>query len=379
MITGITLNRFKCFATPTTFPMSQITVLYGKNGRGKSSVIQSLLLLSQTLNENGGSIDPLVISGKMVSLGSFLDILNQRHQLTDDIVFEIATDLEKPLYLSFVGVPDKPTIAKLDDLKVGDDSYRSSQDTETDSGHKVGSDNHSFLPQSDIKTYSFLRSLSFISAERRGPRNFESRKDNLSFRDVDVKGEYLINALSNQSSSFIQRFSEELSLVLSGASVRVFANIDTPDRVELFLDSTNDNSMGFRPTNVGFGYSYVLPIVFKTMTAPEGGLVIIENPEAHLYPGAQSRLMDFLVKYATKNRLQIILETHSDHIINGLRLAVKDKRILPYATSILFFNRDDDSSDTPSVESIQMNEKGSLSKQPEDFMDEWTRQLLALI
>lgn len=383
MITKVTLNNFKCFATSTSIPMSQITVLYGKNGRGKSSVIQSLLLLSQSLIRNGGSLGPLLISDSVVSLGTFQDILNRNNRGFNTISFEVETDVEndneRVLHLSFHGDRQRPTIAVLDDLRVGEVSYRVSYKLADDQGASEQSVESSFLPQSDIRTYNYLRSISYVSAERRGPRNFEDRRDNLTQRDVDVKGDNLINALFKEDDDFKDRFSEELSLILSGASVRVLANENTPDRIDLFLDSTNDNSSGFRPTNVGFGYSYVLPIVFKTMIAPKDSMVIIENPEAHLYPGAQSRLLDFLVKYATRNNLQIILETHSDHIINGMRLAVKESRISAQSTSILYFDRSEDDSGTPSIESIHLNEKGALSKQPEDFMDEWTKQLMALL
>ena len=134
-----------------------------------------------------------------------------------------------------------------------------------------------------------------------------------------------------------------------------------------------------RPTNVGYGYSYVLPIVYKTLDAPLGGVVIVENPEAHLYPGAQSRLVDFLVKYANKKQLQIILETHSDHIVNGLRLAVKETIIEPQDTTILFFDREEDETGTPEITRIRVDKRGMLDSQPQDFMDEWTRQMLALL
>lgn len=386
MIEQVSLSNFKCFETLTTIPMSRFTFLYGKNGRGKSSVIQSLLLLSQTLRENGMSLDSLMISGKMVSLGTYDDIRNQYVKANKPIVIVVSTDTEKPLKLKFKRSPEKPTIALLDDIWVGDIPYFNYAENDdslpisfSDEREKSVHKEKIILPQSDIKTYSSLLSLSYVAADRRGPANYEARRDIMGPLEVDVRGEYLINALAISSEEFKERFTEELSLILSGASVRVYANPDTPDRIELFLDSVNGHERGFRPRNVGFGYSYVLPIVFQTLMAPEGGIIVIENPEAHLYPAAQSRLVDFLVKYAKRKNLQIILETHSDHIINGLRIAVKNGVTAPSETAILFFDRDDDKSGSPIIEKVSVDERGALSSQPRDFMDEWTRQMLELL
>ena len=384
MINGVTLGNFKCFEALTRIPMSRFTFLYGKNGRGKSSVIQSLLLLSQSLRESGGVLNSLVLNGKMVKLGTFDDIRNRYTDPDSSIQITVETDSEAPLKLSFTRSVDKPTIADLEDIWVGDVHYisdmaaQSQMDPEDlvskdEAGEKI------VLSQSDINTYPILKTLAFVAADRRGPVNFEPRRDNLGPSDVDVRGDYLINSLSVKSSEFLERFSQELSLILSGASIRVFPNPVTPDRIELFLDSVNNNAQGFRPRNVGFGYSYILPIIYQTLTAPKGGMVIVENPEAHLYPGAQSRLVDFLVKYANRNDLQILLETHSDHIINGLRISVKNGVVRPNETSVLFFDREDENLGTPIVETINIDSRGALSSQPRDFMDEWTRQMLELM
>ena len=346
MITRVTLTNFKCFRERTSIPMSRFTILYGKNGRGKSSVIQSLLLLSQSIRSNGGNLDSLIIGGDMISLGTFGDLKNRYSPASNSIEIEIDSDIEDSLKLGFSYSDDQPTIGRLMKLYVGELSYMNSM---ADASQSSSSDEHSLnsscglissMPQSDIKIYNVLNQLGYVSADRRGPVNFEERRDTLPAIDVDPKGERLINHLSRKSEEFRLRFEQELSLILSGASVRVYANKDTPDRIDLYLDSSTDNSRGFKPTNVGYGYSYVLPIVYKTLDAPIGGVVVVENPEAHLYPGAQSRLVDFLVKHAIRKQLQIILETHSDHIVNGLRLAVKETKIEPQETMILFFDRD---------------------------------------
>ncbi|WP_164708190.1 AAA family ATPase, partial [Pseudomonas viridiflava] len=81
-----------------------------------------------------------------------------------------------------------------------------------------------------------------------------------------------------------------------------------------------------RPVNTGFGISYVIPIIVAMLCTTEGGYLLVENPEVHLHPAAQSILAELLTMAATCG-IQVILETHSDHIINGIRAHVKENEI----------------------------------------------------
>ena len=166
-----------------------------------------------------------------------------------------------------------------------------------------------------------------------------------------------------------------MSYILSGATLDIRPKTDV---IEVFMDSI-DGTQGFKPVNVGYGYSYVLPIILQIVTAPANTLIIIENPEAHLYPGAQSRLVEFIISYAQQKKLQLILETHSDHIINGLRISVKNSMINKNDVSILFFDRNGRECICPQIRQIKVDKNGTLSDNPEDFMDEWTQQMLTLL
>ena len=242
MITKVTLANFKCFKERTSIPMSRYTILYGKNGRGKSSVIQSLLLLSQSIRSNGGNLNSLIIGGDMISLGTFGDLKNRYLPADNSIEIEIDSDIEERLKLAFSSSDDQPTLGRLTKLFVGDLSYMDSMAdaSQSSSGeHSLNSSNVfiSSMPQSDIKIYNVLNQLGYVSADRRGPVNFEERRDTLPAVDVDPKGNRLINHLSRETEEFKQRFEQELSLILSGTSVRVYANKETPDRIDLSLDS----------------------------------------------------------------------------------------------------------------------------------------------
>ena len=142
---------------------------------------------------------------------------------------------------------------------------------------------------------------------------------------------------------------------------------------------------GFKPSNVGFGYSILLPIIVTGLIAKPGEKIIIENPEIHLHPKAQSALIEFLVKVANTG-VQIFVESHSDHVLNALRVATKENRLSPEDTSILFFATNP-ANNANDITSILIDEKGKLHKKstegtsakiPKGFFDEWTNSMAKL-
>lgn len=375
MIHYIGLKDFKCFHQRTEFPLSKINILYGKNGRGKSTMAQSLLLLSQTMRETD-DVRELSLMGKFAKLGTFGDILCKA---ASEKEFSIdVEDDEGHIEMSFSEYAEKPQLARLTNLK-----YNGSQRFSELTTGSIAGDKQSDKPIkavdsiSDIALLQNLKSLSYISAARLGPRNYSPRNDMLESNDYGVNGEYVINVLLNQGEQFKKKVVNALSEILTGASLSVKAN--GADRIELFLDSV-DGGSNFLPSNVGFGYSYILSVVVAALLAEEGSIIIVENPEAHLHPGAQSRLMGFLMRTAIERKNQLIIETHSDHIVNGLRIAMKLERydLEPKDARILFFSHDNVNV-APEIRLIECDKRGELSEYPDDFLDEWSKQLVELI
>jgi len=136
-------------------------------------------------------------------------------------------------------------------------------------------------------------------------------------------------------------------------------------------------SGAYRPTNVGFGLTYSLPILVACLAAPEGALLLIENPEAHLHPRGQAALGELLALSAADG-IQILVETHSDHVLNGIRLSVKRKQVEPEDVQLHYFTRHLASGDC-TVESPAILPNGELSNWPEGFFDQWERSLDALL
>ena len=136
-------------------------------------------------------------------------------------------------------------------------------------------------------------------------------------------------------------------------------------------------SSEYRPTNVGFGITYALPIVVSVLSARPGGLVIVENPEAHLHPRGQVKMGELLCR-AAAGGIQILVETHSDHVLNGIRLAVKGRLATP-ADVALYHSKWEPGGKSPSLTSLTVKEDGRLSEWPDGFFDEIERSLDRLL
>jgi predicted ATPase len=370
MIKSVGLQNFKCFSKRKDINLAKITILYGHNGRGKSSLSQALLLLGQTMKKRN-DLDQLMIVGEQVDLVSFTDIKTVGSEL-DEVRFWIETEKEQ-VEMGFSAFVDKPQLGRLSALLFNNQNRFEEQTTlSADNADGVGKVAYS---TSDISVLQQLKGISYISAGRFGPVNDSLRNDSLPSNSVGTKGENLLNALSHQTPEFVEYVGRCLSKILKGAAIKIPDSSAT--RLELLLNS-KDGEQFFRPVNVGFGYSYVLPVIVGTLLAEEGSIVIVENPEAHLHPGAQSRIMEFLIEQSLKKDLQLIIETHSDHVVNGMRISMK-KGVLKPTDSIVQHFAYLDVQDAPVITPITCDAYGNMSDYPEDFQDEWTAQMLELV
>ena len=93
-----------------------------------------------------------------------------------------------------------------------------------------------------------------------------------------------------------------------------------------------------RATNVGFGLSYVLPVMLALLVRP-GTMCLIENPESHLHPRGQTKLAELAAR-ASSAGVQVFVETHSDHFMDGIRIAVREGIISPEQTAFHYFERE---------------------------------------
>jgi len=138
-----------------------------------------------------------------------------------------------------------------------------------------------------------------------------------------------------------------------------------------------------RPTSVGFGLSYTLPVIVALLATPPGGLVLLENPEAHLHPRGQMAMGELIARAASAG-VQVLVETHSDHVLNGLRLAVKDNLISHHDVALHFFRRIERVEDGIArighvVDSPNLDADGRIDVWPEGFFDQYDLALGRLL
>ena len=138
---------------------------------------------------------------------------------------------------------------------------------------------------------------------------------------------------------------------------------------------TSDATSFHRPANVGFGLTQVLPIIIAALSASPSDLLLIENPEVHLHPAGQARMGSFLARVAAAG-VQVILETHSDHLLNGIRRVVKAEQIDSSDVMLHFFK--ERGSEGSQVVSPTIDAQGGLDVWPEGFFDQMELDLVTI-
>lgn len=378
MFKSLYLRNFKCFSEfekPIDF--TRVNILAGSNGRGKSSIFQSILTLAQSY-ESGKSLKTIRLTGDMLTMGNFKDVI-YKGDISKSFTIVLTTDNSADNELKFVCRSNDGVECSFDNVYVNDVPLISEMSMGSDDGK--GEEITQELRNNSVNTttyesFSQLANVYYISADRMGPCNSVKMLTEKVADQIGVHGEKVINRLYDGQYEFQDKVQEIMSNILEGASIRV-TNSPDYEEVKILLDSV-DNSSGYKPMNVGFGYSYILPLVVLPLIVPDGSKLFIENPEAHLHPGAQSRLLRFLIKMVIEKRLQLFIETHSEHIINGMRKSVVDPSV-NFSSSdatIYFVNQ---SYNQPEIEKITVDDQGNLSDFPVDFFDQQRQDLFEIM
>lgn len=362
MLTELRLRNFKCFEDQR-IPLAPLTLFSGVNGMGKSSAIQALLALIQT-EMNSYVHKELFLNGEFVRLGT-----------ADDILFNNASN-------DIIGI----------DLIYSDDKYFFRYKKIENIFKNCNKDIKIDLNKRKIE---LCENFIYLNAERCGPRvTYPVTDDFGPLNIVGNRGEFCSLALWELETDKVvlpdvllaQADGEILPYLLQqteawlsrlGKVVRIHVQkYSSMDLMNLEFSFPKEGSQRCRATNVGFGLTYSLPIFVAVLAARPGAFIIIENPEAHLHPKGQSIMGEFLARAAASG-VQILLETHSDHLLNGVRVAVKNGLLEPDKVALNFFTRGEGAA--ARVLTPKMDRNGRLNEWPEDFFDEWEKNLAELL
>ncbi|NIH30671.1 AAA family ATPase [Hafnia paralvei] len=347
MLKSLNIASFKSFNNLDLF-LFPLTVLTGLNSSGKSSIIQAIRMCAESLETKR-----YYLRGH----GGY-DELKSKYSLLDSSIYIELINCEGKKYAI--------TLTK-DNCENSDNS---------------------------MKAFDF----DYIAADRLGPSSsLPILASDLPLMTIGSKGEYCVDYYLMSENAKIPDFlhhenskgntvKHQLSYWMNEISPGVkldFSKEPKHDVSHIEIDT-------FRASNTGFGISYALPIVLSALVfsahsenkkklkdagehdfnegITDSPLLLIENPEAHLHPRGQTA-MGYLLAKAAVCGTQIVVETHSDHFIDGVRIAMKEHaEINESDIGVYFFSKDKDSESK--VELISVKKNGRLDKWPEGFFDQ---------
>jgi len=379
MLTQIELRHFKCFKQ-LKLPLKPLTLLTGSNASGKSSVIQAIVLLHQTMREHEWS-ERLMLNGSAIRLGTVVDVIDQVYGRRSCSITLQDGD-EDWFAWEFEG--------KRDEMSLAVQSIRgatgASEPWEVDAS---GIAQFHYLLPSEAGEHSLtarLRKLTYLTAERTGPRETYPHDDPQLTPVVGPRGEYAVSLLHTDRDQGVlprlairgiplTRFRQVeacMSRFFPGCVLKV-AQVPGANAATLGIRISDETDF-LRPTHTGFGITQVLPLVVAALSSEADDLLLIENPEVHLHPAGQANMGHFLAK-AVAAGVQIILETHSDHVLNGVRRAVKESLLLGESVALHFFQPRTADMELPQVQSPILDDIGGIDRWPDGFFDQFDKDM----
>ncbi|WP_139423036.1 AAA family ATPase [Chryseobacterium mulctrae] len=364
---NIEIENFKCF-THKTVPLNRLTILAGANGNGKSTVIQALLFLRRTIEHCAQWISEEKNQYVYEEVNGLNVELNGSYCLALGNSFLLIPKNASPDYVA-IGINSQKSFSIVYELDDNPNLHLKPIEVHNEPNNNDG---------------LFLQEFYYLNAERIGPRINQGIKF-YDFPNAGFQGEFVAQLIADTDSNYTfeideirrnrksksprleQQVNAWLHDLMPGVSISASYNPETHS-AQIKVDNYYTRGDSTIATNIGFGISYVLPILVTGLIAKKGSYMIVENPEAHLHPSAQSKIGKFLAMVANAG-VNVIVETHSDHFINGIQISVATKEISTELVTINFFSQDENSTQ-PKIESISINEFGELSDWPKGFFDQ---------
>ena len=364
MLTHIRAKNFKSWADSGQVQLAPLTGFFGTNSSGKSSLLQMLLLLKQSI----GSDDVLFFGDEhsLVNLGSFGDVIHG-HDTDETLTLEFGCKSRKPLRIS---VPDVNANGRSDVLS-GSGSFTFSTSIREEmgklSGEVLGAPTAAFENQ--------LTQVYYLGPTRVHPQRHYHWNGRHPV-EMGLCGDEAIAAL-------LSARVRQLKTCHNGNGVPIEARVSAwLQKMELAHDfwlgpnGASDNSTyevriqktatSARVTlaDIGYGLADLLPILVHCYYVPEGSTLILEQPGIHLHPQAQAQLADLFLEVIAERHLQILIESHSEQLLTRLQRRIAEKKVAQDSIA-LYFCRNTDGAST--IEKLEVDELGDIHNWPEYF------------
>lgn len=376
MITKLKIANFKSHKN-TELSAGNLTVLTGVNSSGKSSVLQSLLLLRQSFKKQrlGSGLD---LNEPLCEVGIGEDALS-RSADKPIITFRLEGENNEALAFRF-DVKESyddtliPKIGRIANItKKKSLSVLFSNDFQYISSSRWANIN-SYPPDSyAVKTE---KQLSLKNGQGELVAHFLNYYgENRNFK---IESDLLLHPNNPTSRNLLEQVVEwerEIS-----PRIGIIAQPIQSGEFEIKYDykGGGDNTpiKNIKTKNVGFGISYSLPVVVALLSAKPGALLIIENPEAHLHPRGQSKLAELMTLVA-QSGVQIFVETHSDHIFNGICKAIYQNKIKKEEVKVHFFELNDEN--VSKHTEIEFSDSGRVLNYQRGLFDQFDEDINTLL
>jgi predicted ATPase len=395
-ITKITVGGFKSIKSEQSIEVRPLTILAGANSSGKSSIMQPLLLMKQTLEQ---TFDPgvLWLGGPNVSFSSSDELFSRGLQTAETFCVRVDAGPQRWHRVCFRQAHISLEVAEVEFQL---EKFRSGR-IRLDMPEKELNSNLSGLAGTEWR-WEVRPWMCGVGLDGRGPNDTRSlpsisaigpaihRVSHLPGLRGNLKRTYsnaafgprLTGTFDYYTGSFIlawqQRGNEESRRRLEAAMKK----LGLTSRIEAKqLDATQISVHVARvPTNngngaddlvdiadVGFGVSHTLPVIVGLIAATDNNLVFIEEPEAHLHPNAQLEMASILAD-AAKRGVRVVAETHSSILLRGVQTLVAKGRLAPDLVKLYWFTRDKQG--FTKIHGAELDENGAFGeKWPEDFDD----------
>ncbi|MDE0089564.1 MAG: DUF3696 domain-containing protein [Candidatus Poribacteria bacterium] len=385
MITELRARNFKSWQDTGPLRFSPLTGLFGENSSGKTSILQVLLMLQQTVKGNDSNL-PLNF-GK-----SNFDTVIHRHDKNLSLGFSVSWKLPKTIKilgdlvnsLSFsTSILEKYRSVMVErfcystnhnDFEIGWTErgyrYRPNVIDEKADVYKCYGVVSPVGPLEEFKPLSeefedLFSRIRHLGPLREYPQHSYTWEGDYP-QDVGLYGEKMIPALlssrirQRRIEVQILKWLQRLDLI---DSFNIPPVTDEGKNYECLVKQYKDGPE-VPLTDVGFGVSQVLPVLTQCFCVPENSILILEQPEAHLHPKVQSDLADVLIDVVKNRNVQIILESHSALLLHRLQRRIAEEQIAADDTALYFCQINDGTSE---IEQLDVDEYGNILNWPQDF------------
>jgi len=374
MITHTTIKNFKSHRE-TSLSHSCLNILTGLNGVGKSSVFQALLLLRQSYLKNRLH-EGIDLNKPLCNIGLVGDA---RYQYASDDVIEFGLEIDHQQNLcwqfqsneldsTFLKLANKPAYSHLNQISLFNRNFQYLSAARLAPQESYPKDSYSVERERQISNE--LGKCELIAHFL----YYYGRSEKIKFENLKYPQSH--NDLLSQTNAWFREISPNDNVIVKDNQI----NFEM--KYQFHLENNQLSTNEFKAENVGFGLVYALPIIVAVLAAEKDSILLIENPESHLHPQGQAKLAE-LMALAAQNGVQIFIETHSEHIINGTLVAVKkyqseQRGIAHDKVRIYYFERDEIHHATQSIE-VPVLEGGRITYPPRGFFDQFKKDIKTLM